>query len=141
MGESAAERESAGGREREKRRSHALPRSRVPAISNCLLAILLLALAPPLAAQRQPVGEEAFRVIRQLFEYDATLPLDARTLQRFDTTSFSREKFVINGWQGTRIPGLIAVPKAGAVRVPVVLLIDGIGGWKERWWQHTSWNR
>jgi dienelactone hydrolase len=102
---------------------------------------VFVALAQPLAAQQQPVGDEAFRVLRQLFDYDATLPLDARTLQRFDTTSFSREKFVINGWQGTRVPGLVAVPKAGGSRYPVILLIDGIGGWKERWWQSTSWNR
>jgi len=39
------------------------------------------------------------------------------------------------------VPGLIAWPKDGASRHAIVLLVDGIGGWKERWWQRTSWNR
>jgi dienelactone hydrolase len=33
------------------------------------------------------------------------------------------------------------VPKTNAARHPIILLIDGIGGWKERWWQWSSWNR
>ncbi|MEO9036428.1 MAG: dienelactone hydrolase family protein, partial [Gemmatimonadaceae bacterium] len=73
--------------------------------------------------------------------YDATLPLNARTFERFDTTTFTRQKLVFDGWRGSRVPGLIAVPKNAATRHPVILLIDGIGGWKERWWQNASWNR
>lgn len=93
------------------------------------------------ASAQVPVGDEAFRIIRQLFEYDATLPLNPRIIQKLDSAAFAREKFVIDGWRGTRIPGLIALPKNAQSRHPVVLLIDGIGGWKERWWQPTSWNR
>jgi dienelactone hydrolase len=136
-----SERASAGSRERETSIFRAFVRSIARALRKLGVAIVFVALAQPVAAQQQPVGDDAFRILRQLFDYDATLPLNARTVQRFDTTSFYREKFVINGWQGTRIPGLIAIPKAGGSRYPVVLLIDGIGGWKERWWQQTSWNR
>ena len=135
------EQQSAGAPEREKNPFRALARSLARALRGWGIGVVFLALAAPAVAQQQPVGDEAFRVLRQLFDYDASLPLETRTLQRFDTTSFSREKFVINGWQGTRVPGLVAVPKTGAGRFPVILLIDGIGGWKERWWQQTSWNR
>jgi dienelactone hydrolase len=106
------------------------------------IAVIVLAAAGTVEAQqRQPVGEEAFTVVRSLFEYDASLPLNSRTIQTFDTISFKREKFAFDGWRGSRVPGLIAIPKAAPAPVPVILLVDGIGGWKERWWQQTSWNR
>lgn len=102
--------------------------------------LLVLVSAGSAQAQKQPVGAEAFGVISSFYEYDASLPLDSRIITKFDATSYTREKFVINGWRGSRVPGLLAVPKSDGP-VPVILLIDGIGGWKERWWQHTSWNR
>lgn len=107
-----------------------------------LLALVLTVLPSVTAAQRtQPAGAEAYALITQLFTYDASLPLHARIIDRFDTVTFTREKFVIDGWRGSRVPGLIAIPKNSQSRHPMVLLIDGLGGWKERWWQRTSWNR
>ena len=105
------------------------------------LASALVLCSATAAAAQKPVADEAFAVIRSLYEYDDALPLNARTLQHFDTAGFTREKFVIDGWRGTRIPGLIALPKTNRMQHPVIVLIDGIGGWKERWWQQTSWNR
>ena len=75
------------------------------------------------------------------FAYDARLPLNARVVQRTDTETFIREKIVFDGGRGARVPALVAIPKGGAPRHPLVVLVDGIGGWKERWWQATSWNR
>jgi dienelactone hydrolase len=75
------------------------------------------------------------------FDYDRSAPLKARIVDRRDTVGLVREKLVFDGAPGTRIPALIAVPKNGVARHPVVILVDGIGGWKERWWQVTSWNR
>ncbi|MGQ0815708.1 MAG: hypothetical protein ACT4O1_14830, partial [Gemmatimonadota bacterium] len=89
-------------------------------------AILLILAVAPLSAQ-QPVGDEAFRILTQLFAYDASLPLNARTLERFDTITFRREKFIIDGWRNSRVPGLIAFPKNGVARFPAIVLIDGIG--------------
>lgn len=106
------------------------------------ILILLFAFAGVGRAPAQtPVGDEAFSVIRQLYEYDASLPLNAKIVQKIDSAAFMRETFVIDGWRGSRVPGLIAFPKPRASRSPVIVLIDGIGGWKERWWQSTSWNR
>ncbi|MEP6494965.1 MAG: dienelactone hydrolase family protein [bacterium] len=103
-------------------------------------AFAALTLAAAAAAQDLR-GEQSFRTLAPLFAYDSTLPLRARTLERFDTANFTRQKLVIDGWRGSRVPGLIAVPKNSTTRHPVIVLIDGIGGWKERWWQATSWNR
>lgn len=105
------------------------------------LALFLVALAAEPAAAQQPVGDDGFAILSQLFTYDAALPLNARTLEPFDTIGFTRQKFMMDGWRDSRVPGLIAIPKTAAARHPVVVLIDGIGGWKERWWQQTSWNR
>ena len=102
--------------------------------------VLALSPATPLSAQ-QPVGEEAFRVLAHLFTYDTLQPLNARIVERFDTTTFTREKFVYDGWRSSRVPGLLALPKNAALPHPIIVLIDGIGGWKERWWQSDSWNR
>ena len=75
------------------------------------------------------------------FAYDRSVSLNARILQRVDTATFVREKIAFDGGAGLRVPALVAVPKGGPARKPLILLVDGIGGWKERWWQATSWNR
>lgn len=103
--------------------------------------VLLLLFASSASGQTNAAADERFAALAGLFTYDASLPLNARTFERFDTATFVREKFVFDGWQGSRVPGLIATPKTSASRHPVVVLIDGIGGWKERWWLRTSWNR
>jgi dienelactone hydrolase len=94
------------------------------------------------SAFAQPARTDSVaRVHAALFSYDATLPLNARTFDRMDSATFVREKLVFDGWRGARVPGLVAVPKTPVGRRPVIVLVDGLGGWKERWWQPTSWNR
>lgn len=111
-------------------------------MNKTLATFVLLSLALSARGSAQtPVSDDGFAILRETFAYDQKLPLNARIIQKFDTATFTREKFVFDGWRNSRVPGLIAVPKNGAGRHPVVLMIDGIGGWKERWWQHTSWNR
>lgn len=75
------------------------------------------------------------------FARDTGAPLNARVTERMDSARFTREKIVFDGRPGVRVPGLVAMPKDGAARHPVIVLVDGIGGWKERWWDPTSWNR
>lgn len=115
----------------------------VRSFPNRLYAACLVAVAAvtPLSAQQSHRTDEEFKAIASLFQYDNKLPLNARIVARFDTATFRREKFVIDGWRHARVPGLIAVPHDTVARHPVILLIDGIGGWKERWWDRTSWNR
>jgi dienelactone hydrolase len=75
------------------------------------------------------------------FAYDAAVPLRSRVIERMDSAAFAREKIVFDGGAGSRVPALLAVPRTGPARHPLVILVDGIGGWKERWWQTLSWNR
>jgi dienelactone hydrolase len=105
------------------------------------LIVLAVVSAAPAAGAQTTADSARFAVLAQLYTYDAKLPLNARTFEKFDTAMFMREKLVIDGWRGSRVPGLIATPKNSDVRHPLIVLIDGIGGWKERWWQSTSWNR
>lgn len=102
--------------------------------------ILPLALAATARAQGTS-GPDSFDVLASLFSYDVATPLNARSIQRLDSAAFVREKIVFDGWRGSRVPALLATPKDGAARHPLVVLVDGLGGWKERWWQGTSWNR
>jgi dienelactone hydrolase len=97
-------------------------------------------LAPPARAQA-PGGSDSLAIVASLFTYDAAMPLDARVIARADSAAFIREKVVFDGWRGSRVPAFVAVPRDGATRHPLIVLVDGIGGWKERWWIATSWNR
>ena len=85
-------------------------------------------------AQDNPVRD----ALMQLHAYDSTLPLNVTFVQRADSAAFVREKLVFDGWRGSRVPALVAMPKTPARQHPLVILIDGIGGWKERWWSSTS---
>ena len=75
------------------------------------------------------------------FVRDPQAALHPRVIERMDSARFTREKIVYDGRPGVRVPGFVAIPKDGAARHPVIVLVDGIGGWKERWWSPTSWNR
>src|SRR4051812_15767034 len=75
------------------------------------------------------------------FARDTRAPLNVRLIDRMDSAKFTREKIVFDGRAGVRVPAFVATPKDGAVRHPLIVLVDGIGGWKERWWSPTSWNR
>jgi dienelactone hydrolase len=98
-------------------------------------AFLLAALAcGPLSAVAGAQGASPF-------DYDRQAPLNARVVQHTDSQSFMREKVVFDGRPGSRVPALVAFPKGAPGRRAMIVLVDGIGGWKERWWQATSWNR
>ena len=64
----------------------------------------------------EPVGEEAFQVLLEFFEYDSDIPLDARTVQVDDESAYLREKIVFRGLNDERVPGYLAIPKTGTLR-------------------------
>ena len=87
------------------------------------------------------VGDEAFQVVRRFYDYDRTSPLNANVVARQDRPTSVREKIVFSGMLGSRVPAYLALPKERTGRVPVVLLLDGIQGSKERWFEQDSWPR
>jgi dienelactone hydrolase len=109
-------------------------------------AIVLLAVGhargqqPPAAdGPVVPATPEVFQAVSQFYGYDAAAPLEADTVARQNFPGYSREKVVFTGVQRSRVPGYLALPSGMSGRVPVVLLIDGVGGSKERWFQEDSW--
>lgn len=129
-------------------------RARWRALAGLVLALLLGGGAPA-AAQRSPtagsradtaavpapIGDQAFRVLSDFFTYDDTLPFHAEVIDTVRTAAYTRIKFAFDGWRGSRVPGLLGLPAHGTPPYPVVVEIDGVGGWKERWWTADSWPR
>lgn len=82
---------------------------------------------------------EVFHAVSQFYEYDRKAPLQAEVIGRNETPGYRREKIVFTGAQRSRVPGYLALPKQGQGPFPVVLLIDGLTGSKDRWFQEDSW--
>ncbi len=86
----------------------------------------------------ESIGPEAFEVMRQFFSYDQDIPLEARMVERLEEPEYVKEKIVFSGVRDSRVPGYLAIPKNGTIPHPCVLLLHGIGGSKESWWQDNS---
>lgn len=87
-----------------------------------------------------PIKSEAFKVMSQFFDYDKTIPLEARVVDKIEETSYIREKIVFQGMGSNRVPGYLAIPKKGNGPYPCVLLLHGVGDSKESWWKENSFN-
>jgi len=97
---------------------------------------------PVPAEQSGPVvgaSADVLQAVRQFYSYDTTVPLDAVASGRREFPAYTREKIVFTGAPGVRVPGYLAWPKSAAGPVPVVMLIDGVTGSKDRWFTEDSW--
>jgi len=106
-----------------------------------LLAVALLLAARAPAADSPPrVPDDAYRTIAHFYEYDTQVPLDARVVKRDEAAvTYVREKVVFTGSRGDRVPGWLMLPKAGERPFPVVVILDGWMGTKDRWWADDTW--
>ncbi len=80
------------------------------------------------------LGEDAFRLLLQVYEYDPTIPLDARIVERIEKDGLAREKIVFRGAQGFYVPGYLQFPPGRRQPAPCVLLLHGWSGSKEHFW-------
>ncbi|WP_343485625.1 alpha/beta fold hydrolase [Allomuricauda sp. d1] len=87
-----------------------------------------------------PIKSEAFKVMSQFFDYDKTIPLEVKTVDKIEETSYIREKIVFQGVGNSRVPGYLAIPKKGNAPYQCVLLLHGVGDSKESWWKENSFN-
>lgn len=86
-----------------------------------------------------PVSEEAFYTMIQFFQYDRDIPLDARVVEKYETSDYIREKIVFLGTRDCRVPGYLAIPKKGPTPYPCVLQLHGQdAGGKSSWWRGDS---
>ncbi len=85
------------------------------------------------------LGDEAAQSVRQFSEYDRTIPLEARTVEKREKDGFIREKVVFRGVQGFLVPGYLQYSAEQAAARPCVLLLHGWSGSKESWWQDDNY--
>jgi dienelactone hydrolase len=105
-----------------------------------ILFSILLLIPEQVAAQNdapyimKPIGAEAFEVLRDFYNYDKTIPLDARIVETQDNPEYVREKIVFRGVRDSRVPGYLAIPKNGKQPYPCVLVLPGAGISKSAFW-------
>ncbi len=89
----------------------------------------------------EPATDEQREALSQFLEYNDEAELRAVVVEETETEAYTREKIVFTGVQNSRVPAYLAVPTTAAGPFPVVILIDGIHGSKERWFEEDSWPR
>ena len=116
---------------------------------SCILLALIYSWTPILTLAQmkkaeantaiQVVSDEAYQYIIQFYAYDSNLPLDVKNISKEDYQGGSKEKIVFSGVNYSRVPAYLISPKNGGGPHPVVLIIDGGLGSKERWVQDDNW--
>ncbi|MFZ9004152.1 MAG: alpha/beta hydrolase family protein [Robiginitalea sp.] len=82
----------------------------------------------------KPIGIEAFQVMSKFFSYDKNIPLESIIVEQREESEYIREKIVFRGVDDSQVPGYLALPKEGAAPYPCILLLHGLTGSKEIWW-------
>lgn len=104
-----------------------------------LILILLwgvLSLSITTYAEPKVLGEEAFTLLKAMYDYDPEIPLEARVVERNTEEKGSlRYKVVFRGARGAMIPGYLQIPDNATAPYPCVLLMHGWSGSKTSWWK------
>lgn len=116
---------------------------------SCILLIIIYSWTPMLtfaqvekADAQVPipvVSKEVYQAIAQFYEYDRNISLDAHIVSKQDYAGASMERIVFTGVNYSKVPSFLIIPKDGKNKHPVVLIVDGYSGTKERWLQDDSW--
>lgn len=85
------------------------------------------------------VSNEVYQAIAQFFEYDQNIPLEAKIIAKDNFKNGKREKIIFTGVNNSKVPAYLIIPNDDAVTHPIVFLVDGIYGSKERWLEDDSW--
>lgn len=111
--------------------------------------ILMLAVVVTAGADQLPaddpapmlprIGEEAYELLTKFYDYDRTIPLEARTVQIKDVDGLPREKLILRSTQGFLVPGYLQLPATGTPPHPCVLLLHGWSGSKDSWYQDNNY--
>ncbi|QDU81478.1 esterase [Polystyrenella longa] len=115
------------------------------------IVLILVAVCNPLAWKGTLAAEEEVRLslpspeVHQLclefLDYDAKIPLDARTVARQEDQKLGtvKEKIVFRGTQGFWCSSYLEIPTQAVGKVPLVLLLHGWSGSKESWWKEGGY--
>lgn len=85
------------------------------------------------------LGEEGCRAVAACYDYDKSIPLEPRIVERIEKDKAAREKIVIRGVQGFLVPAYFQLPPNAQGPCPCVLLLHGWSGSKEHWWQDDNY--
>ena len=85
------------------------------------------------------IGDDAFGLLLKVYEYDPTIPQDARIVERINKDGVPREKIVFRGAQGFYVPGYLQLPPKQRPPVACVLLLHGWSGSKEHFWADNNY--
>ncbi|MEZ6054835.1 MAG: alpha/beta fold hydrolase [Planctomycetaceae bacterium] len=88
----------------------------------------------PEVADVERLGAEATQAVMRFYDYDPSIPLEARIVEKKDQDGYSREKIVFRGVQGFLVPAYLQYDSAVTGTQPCVLLLHGWSGSKEHWW-------
>lgn len=81
------------------------------------------------------LSEEAAKALHQVYAYDATIPLEPRTVEKIEKNGTVREKVVFRSTQGFLVPGYFEFPAEAKGPFPCVLLAHGWSGSKDHFWR------
>ncbi|MEQ9450414.1 MAG: alpha/beta fold hydrolase [Pseudomonadales bacterium] len=96
-----------------------------------VLLVVVCALSLPLKAE-PGLGDEAYGLLKSMYAYDATFPLNVRTAGRFEREGAQFERLVFESFHGGNATGLLGLP-AGEGPFPIVILMHGVTGSKSQW--------
>jgi len=76
---------------------------------------------------------EAYGLLKSIYAYDQTYPLNLRSVGTIEHAGYSFEKIVFDSFHGGKASGLLALPSKTEAPFPVVLLLHGVAGNKKQW--------
>src|SRR5262245_26021009 len=110
-------------------------------LGSAWLVLMMAALALPdePAKAIEVLGDEASRAIALAYDYDATIPLESRVVEKVEKDGMPREKIVFRSVQGFLVPAYLQLPSTADGPVACVLLLHGWSGSKEAWYQDDNY--
>ena len=86
-------------------------------------------------AQFEPIGQEAYEAVAKFYDYDRSIPLQARIVDKDERDTTTREKVIFRGIRGFMVPAYLEIPRSNTTPSPVILLLHGWSGSKDSWWK------
>ena len=87
------------------------------------------------------VTYKVYDQISKIYAYDKSIPINPKILS-VNENEFERvEKIIFRGANNTTVPAYLILPPGSQVNIPVILIVDGVYGSKQRWFDDDSWPR
>ncbi len=98
------------------------------------IAVILCGFAGTASAKE--LSSQAYGLLKSIYSYDKTFPLNTRVVGSFNHNGNTFEKIVFDSFHNGNVPGIIATPNQGKAPFPIALLLHGVGGNKSQWLGH-----